>query len=482
MLELLSEAVPFVVVILTLTTNILASGHALLYRRDVRATISWLGFIWLVPLLGPVLYLLFGINRIRRRARALGRSEIRVTAPAPATARRHTREVVAGAGHLGQLVRLMDQVTRQPLLPGNEVALLDGGDEAFPAILTAIESAERSIALCSYIFDADRAGHRFADALARAVRRGVEVRVLVDAAGARYGWPPIHRVLRPLGVRVELFLPTLVPRRFAYLNLRNHRKVIVIDGRLGFTGGMNIREGNQLTLDPPPRHPIRDLHARLRGPVVAHLQETFAADWLFAAGESLGGDAWFPKLEASGTVFARGIPDGPDEDFEHLRLAFLGALAVAQEHVRLATPYFLPDQTLITALNVAAMRGVRVDIVLPARSNLRLVQWATWAMLWQVVERGCHVWLTPPPFDHSKLMTIDGAWTLLGSGNWDARSLRLNFELNVECYDHALARSVERLIDERIAAGRPLHAAELNERSLPVRLRDALAHLLSPYL
>jgi cardiolipin synthase len=492
MIERLEQLVAALVALLVIATNLLASCHALLFRRDVRATISWVGFIWLVPMLGPVLYLLFGINRIRRRAQALGRNEVRAVKPSPPRAAPHsenatrrqrpTSEVVGAAGHLSQLVRLVDRVVHQPLLPGNLVEPLICGDQAFPRMLAAIDQATSSLSLSSYIFDADRAGRQFVEALARAVARGVEVRVLVDAAGARYGWPPIHRLLKRARVPVARFLPTLVPRRFSYLNLRNHRKLMIADGRVGFTGGMNIREGNLLQLTPPPRHPIRDLHACLTGPVVAHLQQAFVEDWAFASGEQLAGERWFPSLEATGPVFARGVPDGPDEHFEQLRLTFLGALSVAQRHVRIATPYFLPEQSLTTALNVAAMRGVEVEIVIPAQSNLRLVQWATWAQLWQVLERGCKVWLAPPPFDHTKLMTVDDAWTLLGSGNWDARSLRLNFEFNVECYDHSLAGQIGRLIDERISRSRRLTIAEVDGRPLPVRLRDAVANLMSPYL
>jgi cardiolipin synthase len=150
--------------------------------------------------------------------------------------------------------------------------------------------------------------------------------------------------------------------------------------------------------------------------------------------------------------------------------------------VRVLTPYFVPDAALITALNVAAMRGVQVDIVVPARVNLVLVQWASMATVGQVLERGCRVWLTPAPFDHGKLMVVDGLWTLLGSANWDMRTLRLNFEFNLECYDRPLAAAAEAIIDQRIATARPLSLAEIEGRSLPVRLRDGAARLFSPYL
>jgi cardiolipin synthase len=225
-----------------------------------------------------------------------------------------------------------------------------------------------------------------------------------------------------------------------------------------------------------------DLHARVEGPVVAHLQAAFAEDWLFTTGEPIEGAEFFPPLGASGPVLARGVTDGPDEDFEAVRWLLLGALATARDRIRIVTPYFLPDAGLVTAIDVAVMRGVEVDVVLPERGNLPIVQWAQTAQLWQVLERGCRVWVTPPPFDHTKLLVVDGVWSLLGSANWDPRSLRLNFELQLECWDADLAGRLEALALERIARGRRLALADVDARSLPVKLRDGIARLLSPYL
>ena len=216
--------------------------------------------------------------------------------------------------------------------------------------------------------------------------------------------------------------------------------------------------------------------------MVAHLQEAFVDDWLFVTGEPLRGDTWFPPLAADGPVVARGVADGPDEDFEKLRWTILGALAAAKRSVRIATPYFLPDSTIVTALNLAAMRGVRVDILLPARSNLPFVQWASTAQWWQVLEHGCRLWLSPPPFDHSKLFLVDDTWCLVGSTNWDPRSLRLNFEFNVECYDPTLFRILADWFDAQLAQARQTTLAEVDARSLPVRLRDGIARLLTPFL
>jgi cardiolipin synthase len=239
------------------------------------------------------------------------------------------------------------------------------------------------------------------------------------------------------------------------------------------------------------------MHFQVRGPLVSHLLEVFLEDWAFASGESLAGEQaddgdprltaahalWRADLTWAGTALARGIRYGPDDrDMGRIKLVLVGALAAAQESVRIMTPYFLPDDAICQALDVAAMRGVRVDIVLPEHSNLELVGWASAAMLWQVLGRGCNVWMSPLPFDHTKLMVVDRAWALFGSGNWDDRSMRLNFEFNVEVFDRDFAEAIHKHIGDVIARCRPKTLAEVDSRSLPVRLRDGIARLFSPYL
>jgi cardiolipin synthase A/B len=472
---------PHVTSVLVLIVTLLAGAHASLRKRDVRSAIGWVGLIVLVPGIGAILYVLLGINRIRRRAVRVRRAIPRYHLPVHVRPAEPTDvSALVGRHDLGELVRLVGEVTTRPLLPGNRVRALRDGDEAFPAMIEAIDGARRSIALATYIFDNDRAGRRFVESLERATLRGVEVRVLVDAAGARYSSPPIDLSLRRRGVPVARFLRAFMPWRMPYFNLRNHRKILVVDGKLGFTGGMNIRHG--CMLQEHPERPIADLHFRLEGPVVAHLMEVFAEDWEFSTREALAGEHWFPELAAVGDTIARGIADGPDEDLDRLRWTLLGALGCARRSIQIVTPYFLPDEPLVTALNVAALRGVEVDVLLPQRGNLLPVQWAMWGELWKVLEYGCRVWLTPPPFDHTKLLIVDDAWTLVGSANWDPRSLRLNFELNVECYDPELARSMRGLVEHKRRSARRLHASELRALPLGKRLRNGAARLFTPYL
>jgi cardiolipin synthase len=320
----------------------------------------------------------------------------------------------------------------------------------------------------------------FAHALGEAARRGVEVRVLIDAMGTWYSWPTIFHALHREGVKYARFLRPFALWHLMSINMRTHRKILVVDGRVGFTGGMNIRARNCLRRQPP--HPVQDIHFRVQGPVVAQLQEAFSDDWLFTTGEPLRGDSWFPKTENAGQVLARGVADGPDENFEKLLWTLLGAISIARYSVRIMTPYFLPDSAVVSALNLAAMRGVQVDIILPARIDLPFVLWASRAMWSQVLRHGCRIWLTPPPFDHSKLMLVDACWVLLGSANWDSRSLRLNFEFNLECYDVELAQRLDRWIETKRNDGHPVTIEEVDGRSLLARLRDGIARLLSPYL
>ncbi len=489
MWESLTDLWPAAVSLLHVAAAIAVTGHAVLGRRDVPAIIGWIGLAWLAPVVGSLLYLAFGINRIQRAALELQYPPIISRPPTPAragqsdTLREHADAALAhfaARPALRGLMRLGRSVTGGDLLAGNAVTPLVDGDEAYPAMLAAIAGASKSVGLLSYIFDVDRVGVQFLEALSAAASRGVAVRVLIDDVGARYSHPAMPSRLAAAGVRAATFLPTRTPRLFRYANLRNHRKLLVVDGVVGFTGGMNIREGHQLSL--ASASPVRCLHFRIQGPVVADLQRVFAIDWAFTTGESLSGDAWTCDGASFGDVVARGIPDGPDADIENLPEMLLGALAVARERVRIVTPYFLPDARIRSALRVAAMRGVAVDIVIPSRNNIALMDWATVPQLAELLEVGCHVWQSPPPFDHTKLFVVDGTWSLIGSTNWDARSLRLNFEYNVECYDRELAVQLESLAEARIVASHRVDLATLRAHSLAVKLRNGVARLLSPYL
>ncbi|WP_131726364.1 phospholipase D-like domain-containing protein [Ruegeria denitrificans] len=472
--------------LVTLAQVSLAFGvtvHAVLRKRDTRAVIGWSALAWLAPFVGSLAYIILGVNRINRAGTRMGLSDTMRRIPGFSLSESERvlfEEANIQLPHLAGLARAGEALSAKPLLPGNTVDCLRDGDEAFPEMIAAIDSAKLSVGLLSYIFDSDRAGEEFLNALVRAKDRGVVVRVLIDCVGARYSKENMVTRLEEVGIEAASFLPTsgFSSRRFS--NLRNHRKILVVDGCIGFTGGTNIREAHCLNLDPEA--PTQCLHFKFEGPVVSHFKQVFVTDWAFTTGEQLSGPAWFPELTRHGTVWSRGISHGPDEDFETLSKLIFAALSAARERVRIVSPYFLPDSRLIEALSVAALRGIKVEIFLPSNNNVKVVEWAAMGQIGQILEHGCRVFFTKPPFDHTKLMLVDDVWALVGSTNWDPRSLRLNFEFNVECYHRELSEELHVILDSKALGAREISLEEINDLPLLTKLRNGFARLLSPYL
>ena len=462
--------------------SLLAVGHVLLNKRDPRAAFGWVVVCCVLPGLGAACYWLLGINRIRTRARDW-HAQLHRNGAAEAGfcswSLRQGRSIAFSKEGYGALVSLADAVTRRPLLPGNRVVALHNGEQAFPAMLKAISEARESIYLASYIFDSDATGREFVEALKTAAERGLDVRVLVDGLGERYSLPVVRRLFKGSAVAFARFLPPSLSGRGLHFNLRNHRKLLIIDGRRGFTGGMNI--GDRHLAATASRCQALDIHFGIEGPVVGQMLEAFMEDWHFATGE-VPPPIDYPLPLPGGSAFCRGVSAGPNEDFEKLRWIVLGAIGCACRRLRIMTPYFIPDRTLVAALNAAALRGVTVEIVLPAKNNLPYVAWASQAYFSELIEHGCRIYYQPPPFVHSKLLLVDDQYALAGSANLDPRSLRLNFEFNLEIFDRTLISDLTEHFDAVSTAAREITQEELDSLPLAIRLRDSFAKLFSPYL
>ncbi|MFZ7112230.1 MAG: cardiolipin synthase [Desulfatiglandales bacterium] len=461
---------------------IAAAGHALLNKRDPKAALGWIAVCIIFPFAGPFLYYLFGINRVRTRARKLDRqSPFRPVLPSP-----HEEEPIASILHTQQLppeykelASVSHAITRHPLLGGNRIETLHNGEQAYPSMLKAIEEANKSLYLSTYIFETRGTGQCFIDALARAAARGVEVRVIIDGIGGLNSLPPAARLLKRQGVRVARFLPPRLFPPMIHINLRNHRKILVVDGRIGFVGGMNIGDRHLAEkLDNPSR--VVDIHFRIRGPVVAQIEQTFLEDWGFTTGEYIGLSNFQHIPE--GNAVCRTIVEGPNEDFDRLATILLGAVSAARRRVAVMTPYFLPSRELSGVLKAAALRGVEVQVVLPSKNNLPYIHWATRNMIWELLSHGVRVYYQPPPFVHCKLFVVDDHYVQIGSANLDPRSLRLNFEIVLEVYERFFGEEIASYVTDCIKASKEVTLEEVDSRPLMGRIRDALAWLFTPYL
>ncbi len=468
-------------IIFALIISIISASHALLWKRDPRSALGWVSISLILPIIGPLLYWSMGINRISRRARQWLESGRRLVGRNAFQAMREVESAAhlpEGAEHLKELRILMNKIVLSPVTAGNGLTPLENGELAYPAMLDAISRARHSINLSTYIFDADKTGRRFIDALKSAAERDVDVRVIIDGLGEKYSFPMARKLLRNSRVKVVRFLPF---RQGGRLNLRNHRKILVTDGSEAFTGGMNIGDRHMVQRTGRPA-PVKDMHFHIKWPVVAELQKIFLEDWFFVTGELLDDIRYFPPLSLAGTAQVRAIGDGPDKDFRKLLWAILGALSCASRGVQIMTPYLIPDRTMIAALATTAMRGIPVTIVLPGCNNLPYVHWASKAYLWELLECGIRIFYQPSPFVHTKLFLVDGVWSLIGSANLDPRSLRLNFELDLEVYDRHFTGILEEHFASALAASREITLEEMDGRSLPEKLRDGTAKLFSPYL
>ena len=447
--------------------------HILLYKRDPRSALGWIMACVFIPYAGPFAYFLFGINRVRSRARGMKRRLFNVAPESGQRAQTPPKPGPGGSTDPGQ------RITGKTKSCGNLVTPLFNGEAAYPAMLDSIAKARQRVFLSTFILKADNTGTAFARALGAAADRGVEVMVLVDGIGEWYSLRKASSLLRQYKVKVARFLP---PRLFPpsiYINLRNHRKLLIVDNQVAYTGGMNISD-DQTSLAGQARR-VSDVHFHLLGPVVSELSEVFCRDWHFAT-HTPAVESGTPTPETRGDMKCRVVPDGPDDELDSLALTIQTAISAATESIDIMTPYFLPGRELMTALLSASLRGVKVQIILPGKNNLFYVHWANRNLLGELLTWDIAAFYQPAPFCHSKLLCIDGNYSLIGSANLDPRSLRLNFELGIEVFSESLNHTLRTHFAQVLAVSTRIRPDDLARRSVRARLRDSAAALLSPYL
>jgi cardiolipin synthase A/B len=440
----------------------------LLSRKLPQAKMAWILAVTGFPWIGSFFYLVFGRRDLRRKLHGLRSSRAR--GPRPRFFQRFRLRRSAAAEMVGEVER----AGANPPVDGNEFTLLSEGRDAFAAGRAAIEAATSHVHLLTYIFRNDPTGQGTLKLLAAAAARGVEVRVLYDGAGTFATKAAFFNPVREAGGKVASFLPISPFIPGLRLNLRNHRKLMIVDGAVALTGGMNI--GDEYADDPK----WRDVHARLRGPVVRGLQRVFAADWQLATGEVFDGARYFHEIAPAGDVPVQVVPSGPDQLEPLAPELMFGAIAAARETVDIITPYLVPTEAIEQVLRSAARRGRRVRILVPEFIESRVVRWAADSYLPRLIEAGVEVW-RHPHMVHGKVMIVDKTWVTLGSTNLDMRSLFLNFELNVAMPHAATATTLTTYFEAELAAATRLQLADL-DAPLRIRLARAAANILSPLL
>lgn len=473
-LSFISEAyLRAIVISMIIFLCISVSFHIIIFKKDSRAAIGWLIFVISAPVLGALTYIVFGVNNLQRKAVKLDlgvRSVLKKNSFAPDLDPSVKSKLKVG-----------EALTYSPFCALESVIPLDTGDEAYPQMLAAIKSAKSSISLFSYIFNVDPVGQAFIDALGEARKRGVLVCVLVDGVGSQATLRQLALQMKKLKIDFHIFLPVLYRPRL--VNMRNHRKILVVDGDVAFTGGLNI--GEIYWPHRTTKQTVLDFHFRFEGPIVNYIQAVFADDWFFCSNKILEGPLWFQTIENKTREtgqFSRVVVGGPGLDNEKIQWHFISIINQAKENIRISTPYFLPSRAISAALIAAAQRGVEVDIVTPGKSDSRLISWATEASLHELLRFGCQIWHSAPPFDHSKLFIVDENCLSVGSANWDVRSLRLNFEMNIEIYSKDLATKIIAVFEEKKSTSKLYTIGDYEARSLFTKLRGGLARLASPYL
>lgn len=379
-----------------------------------------------------------------------------------------------------QFVRTMDRLLGPPLIHGNQVHTLVNGKEIFPAMLGAIHSARRTITFETFIYWSGDIGGRFTAALIERARQGVKVHVIIDGVGASEIDPDYISAMREAGVQVVIYRP-IDFFTLDKVNYRTHRKIMVVDGTIGFTGGVGIADA--WLGDADDAEHWRDHHYRVEGPVVASLQAAFIDNWIEARGQVLDGPDYFPKLEAAGPLHGQVFISSPESGSANMLLMYLLSINAAEHSIYLATPYFVPDELTLATLVAARERGVAVRIILPGDlTDSNVARGASRAVWGELLEAGVEIYEYQPSMYHTKLMVIDGLWTSVGSTNFSNRSFRLNDEANLNIYDAAFSAAQEALLKKDIAKSRRVTLEEWNGRPLIDRVTDFFGALFSPQL
>ncbi|GHT58873.1 phospholipase [Endomicrobiia bacterium] len=461
-----------------ITVSIVISTLILLHKDDIKSSTVWIALVLLSPHIGTVLYIFLGINRVKRKSIRL-KKDISLYEKYSHNAIKNIFEKLPQ--NYSQFIIFGQSVYPQNFVLGNSIKPLQNGTEAYPEMIKTIQNAKREVLISSYIFDYDKETDNFMEAFRTAIKNGAAIKILIDGIGAlKVFHRSIEKKLAKIkGLEYGIFLPPQIPVTFPFVNLRNHRKIMIIDGRTAFFGGMNLSKKNVVINDL--KNGVIDITFKIKGPVISQMCEIFEDDWEFATGknfQSLVKD--LPNVEY-GAIPARVVPDGPDNKIATMELIVHGAINTAVKKILIVTPYFLPENNILTALEMAAMRDVNVEIIIPEKGDFSFMDYAAEPNFLRLISCGIKIYRSPRPFDHSKIFVVDDEWVFVGSANWDVRSFKLHFESNIEIFSKELAKELTDIAELKKENAKLVTIYECKNLSLLKRIRNNACRLLTPY-
>ena len=466
---------------------ILAAVIIFLERKDAGATWAWLMVLFFIPLLGFILYLVFGQNLSRKRLfdwddmkkigiEGLIQNQIH-------TLKEHRFPFKNDISSQYQDLIYMHLINNDALLTqDNEISLFTHGEDKFQALLEDMDAAQDHIHIQYYIFKKDQLGKRILEKLTEKARQGVKVRVLYDEMGSRRTRRRFFKDLLSAGGEVEVFFPSKIPFINLRLNYRNHRKLVILDGKVGYVGGFNVGD-EYLGLNPKFGY-WRDTHLRIEGSSALAMQTRFILDWNQASrSKKIAYDLrYFPLSSFTGEAGVQIVTSGPDSEWEQIKNGYIKMISSAKKSILIQTPYFIPDVSLLDSLRIAALTGVDVRIMIPNKPDHLFVYWATYSYIGELLKAGVKIYIYDNGFIHAKTLVVDEAISSVGTANIDVRSFRLNFEVNAFLYDQALSEDLSSVFMDDIEKSRELTLEDYHQRPLMIKVKESISRLLSPIL
>ncbi|MDF2714281.1 MAG: cls [Paenibacillus sp.] len=452
------------------------------FRNPAKA-VAWLSILFIFPIIGFIMYYFLAKEYTQRKK--IRRKERKVVDEIRRALRMKARKAEPGDAirrcdiyREHRLLGLLSNIPGSPMMPCNRVDIYNNAEDTYAAMLKSMEQAETFIHIESYIVRHDETGERFKKMMIRKASEGVAVRLLFDGVGSYKLSSRYVEELKRAGVEVHIFLPPLIAFFDKRINYRNHRKIVVVDGKVGFLGGINFGD-EYLGADPVLGY-WRDTHIRIEGDSVYYLQHTFATDWAFASGKSLVDPKYFPEHDCIGEETVQLIASGPDAQWDAVLEVFFGAMAVARSRIYITTPYFIPDPSIGMALKTAAVSGVDVRIILPGVPDARIVHWASMSYVQELMQAGVRFYQYQKGFVHAKTLIIDRILATVGTANMDMRSFFDNFEMMAVLYDRSTILRVEQDFLTDMKNSKEINPAEFEKRSKYQRAKEAAARMLAP--